>query len=207
MNLFEEFRLYERLWQSVGAAQALWVNSDGVEIDLADPVAFDNELTAEKARYQHDLRKRLVAQDQNLLAAIRRCMNGPRKMTMAEVLDDWITSHVKNYEVQLKHTRDILHVNNDNLPAITQQDINTVIKLYNRYYDIAKEKELIEYIDAKMRIKGRLGKPALLARAKAEKAETIRMLAKSGHGQLADVAKTKFDEYIKQFESALGATE
>jgi hypothetical protein len=203
MKLFEEFKLYEHLWESTTEEiPALWVNPDGIEINLADPIAFDNELAAEKARYQHELRKRFSGEDQNILSAIKRHMRVHNK-TMAEVLDDWITDHVKDYERKLSSTLEMLHVKNNNLQAIAQEPVNTVIRLYSHYYDISKEKELIDYIDAKMRIKGRLGKQALLDRAKAEQDYVIRILVKSGHSELVDVAKSKFEPYIKQFEWVL----
>lgn len=202
MKLFEEFKLYEHLWESVEAAQALWVNPDGVEIDLADPIAFKNELAAEQQRCQNDLRKRIIAKDQELLRSIDSNMTRLKK-TKSEVLDMWTKSHLEMYERNLAHARDTIHVKNNNLHAIAVDGTSTVLAFYNNYYDISNEGELLKYIEAKMKHRGRLGKPALLARAKAEKTELIRKLVKSGHNELVDVAKDKFDAYIKQFELAL----
>ena len=94
----------------------------------------------------------------------------------------------------------MIHVKNDNLHAISTDNTSTILKFYNQYYDISDEAELLKYIDAKMHHRGRLSKPALLARAKEEKAELIRKLVKSGHKELAAVAKDKFNAYIEQFE-------
>ena len=201
MKLFEEFKLYEHLWETIsGNTSALWINPDGIEIDLADPTIFDNELKAEKARCQKDFQKRLAAKDYEFIRKIKYYTEGPWQKTTEEVLDMWTESHMNTYERRLIYIRDMIHVKNDNLHAISTEDTNTIEKFYNNYYDISDEAELLKYIEAKMRHRGRLSKPALLARAKEERDELIRKLVKSGHKELVAVAKDKFNAYIEQFE-------
>ena len=66
MKLYEEFKLYENMWDSLTEAnnqKLLWINPDGIEIDLNDPSAYQKELDTEKTRYQLYLRKRILTDD------------------------------------------------------------------------------------------------------------------------------------------------
>lgn len=67
MKLFEEFKQYESMWDSLNEAveqKALWLNPEGVEIDLNDPAVFQKELEDEKRRYQLYLRTRLLTDEE-----------------------------------------------------------------------------------------------------------------------------------------------
>lgn len=117
MKLFEEFKLYENMWDSLNESQEpklLWINPDGIEIDLNDPAAFQKELDKEKKRYQHYLQQRLLTDDivysrmppsqkgRTILAQKLKDRADQKGTSFATELEQTIYKHMEAYKGKLK---------------------------------------------------------------------------------------------------------
>jgi hypothetical protein len=202
MKLHEEFKLFEKLWESDGSVDTeptstsseprLWKNPDGVEINLDDPIAVYKEIKAERERYQAKLRQMLSKE-------------APKQKKAS---DDTITSQKLSHIQQLAQRA---KRNNRSLSNEIAYDIDAHESQYRTYlrslvnpsttwyhkktaYDMTTEEGALAYIDRMATNSlGALSTPdRIIAKLQQLKSE---IPAKLRLAKLPDIA-TKVDIYI-----------
>lgn len=212
MKLFEEFKLYESMWDSLNEAEEpklLWVNPDGIEIDLNNPVAFQKELDTEKKRYQLYLQQRLLTDDivynrlppsqkagRLILSQKLKDRAEQKGTSFAAELEQTIYKHIEAYKGKLKKEK-----------ARLATATNTVKKddkiWYHKTtaYDMSTESGAIAYVNrmAVNHLGGSHTPERLKARLLQLKPEILLKLKDIGY---EDIAK-KLDLYINGLVTAL----
>lgn len=212
MKLFEEFKLYENMWDSLNESQEpklLWINPDGIEIDLNDPVAFQKELDTEKTRYQLYLRKRFLTDDRlynnmppswqagRVILAQKIKKRAEEKGTsFATELEQTVYKHMEMYKGKLKKEKARLAA----IAGATKENDNI---WYDKTtaYDMSTESGAIAYINRKAvtHIGGSHTPERLRARLELLKQEVLPKLKAIGY---ADIAK-KLDSYMNSLIATL----
>ena len=157
MKLFEEFKEYENMWNSLNDSQEpklLWINPDGIEIDLSDPDAFQKELDKEKKRYQHYLQQRLLTDDivysrmppsqkgRAILAQKLKDRAEQKGTSFATELEQTIYKHMEAYKGKLKKEKDRLAT-----VASSGEKTNKIWYHKTTAYDMSTEDGAIAYIN------------------------------------------------------------
>lgn len=177
------------------AIKLLWVNSDGAEVDLNDPVAFQKELEREKLRYRLYLQNRFIT-DEVIYKNISRSKNPPATLmqklknradrkgtTLSIELRQTIYKHMEAYKSKLKKEKEKLIVK-ANIPV---QKLDKIWYHRTTAYDMSITESAIAYINRRAlnHIGGRHTPENLKARLLQLKQEVLPKLECLGYNDIS----------------------
>ena len=202
MKLHEEFKLWESMWTLQEAPKKLlWKNPDGIEIDLNDPVAFQQELEDEKKRYQAKLSKKLAKSNNRYYGSIQDFSRraSQKGTTIADEIGKDIKYHLGFYKRHLEDEKYLLDPNSGAYPRTST--LMPKAEYNHKKFDLTNEAELMDYVT--VRVFSRMGKTTpdtVIGRLQDIKKELAPRLAYYGYNDLAKKLIVNIDQQIQTIE-------